>query len=404
MATDLARKYKVHAALKPILEHDPTTTVPGRSQMLAPSFGPSASDLSSDNSSYHGGDNQSVSSWLDDEEEGAKRSRTASPSADPDSPRRGGLLDRRSKPNTPRSNLGVASIQAENGREASPRRVGRPRQPAKRPLPQYQYTDPDYIQPLTTPTTVIRREDIMKPADRQRQILMEIFKEETTQNIAQILDLLLDKQAMKRAQESGMGVPPNNSFMEVDMALDLEGHTALHWATALGRVRTVRALLRHRANPKQLNFSGQTALMRAVFVVNNFENGTFSEMLDLLSDVVFYCDNSGKTLLHHICITSGEAMSPQLQLASKNYMRTLLIWLDENGGRLPVYIDFQDKHGDSALMLAARYSNATLVEMLMSIGARIDIRNSANISALEYAAGNAAMLALLTEPHRSRVL
>ncbi len=368
--------------------------------MLAPSFGPSASDLSSDNSSYHGGDNQSVSSWLDDDEERARKSRTASPSGDPDSPRRGGLLDRRSKPNTPRSNLGM---HAENGRDASPRRVGRPKHTAKRQLPQHQYTDPDYIQPLTTNSTLIRREDIMKPADRQREILMEIFKEETTQNIAKILDLLLDKQAMKRFQESGMTPPPNQSFMEVDMALDLEGHTALHWATALGRVRTVRALLRHRANPKQLNFSGQTALMRAVFVVNNFENSTFSEVLDLLSDVVFYCDNSGKTLLHHIAITSGEAQSAQLQLASKNYMRTLLSWLDENGGRLPVFIDFQDKHGDSALMVAARYNNAVLVEMLMSFGARTDIRNSANVAAQDYAASNPAIIALLNEPHRSRV-
>ncbi|KAI0047293.1 transcription factor [Auriscalpium vulgare] len=173
--------------------------------------------------------------------------------------------------------------------------------------------------------------------------------------------------------------PPTD--LDPNMAIDDEGHTALHWACAMGRVRIVKFLLSAGADIFKVNKSGQTALMRSVMFANNYDVRKFPELYELLHRSTLNIDNYNRTVFHHIV---DVAMSKGKTHAARYYMETVLNRLSDYPRELADIINFQDEDGETALTMAARCRSKRLVKILIDHGADPKIANRDNKSTEDY--------------------
>ncbi|KAI0463324.1 hypothetical protein LJB42_003347 [Komagataella kurtzmanii] len=179
----------------------------------------------------------------------------------------------------------------------------------------------------------------------------------------------------------------------IDVPFDDLGQTALHWAATLGRTYLIRELVKHKANRLRGNVEGETALVHSILVTNSFDAGNFSEILDLLYPAITIFDYQGRTILHHIALTSGIKGRSS---ASKYYLSTLLEWIVRKGALLPgqqnlplgkfmsQVLNVQDKNGDTCLNIAARIGNKTVVQQLLDLGANPNVPNKAGLRPLDF--------------------
>ena len=174
-----------------------------------------------------------------------------------------------------------------------------------------------------------------------------------------------------------------------DLPIDEQQHTALHWASALARLSTVQALMNLGADPNRGNSSGETPLMRAVLVTNNYDSETFSQvptgLLSLLASSIRTLDEVGRTVLHHVALVAG---IKGRSAAARHYMETILHFLAENDAeakeRGDSLINVQDSNGDSALNIAARVGSKAMVRMLLESGADSHLPNKLGLRAGDF--------------------
>lgn len=166
-----------------------------------------------------------------------------------------------------------------------------------------------------------------------------------------------------------------------NMAIDDDGHTPLHWACAMGRIRIVKLLMTAGADLFKVNKSGQTALMRSVMFANNYDVRKFPELFELLHRTTLNIDNYNRTVFHHIV---DVAMSKGKTHAARYYMETVLNRLAEYPKELADVINFQDEDGETALTMAARSRSKRLIKILIDHGAKPKIRNHDGKSAEDY--------------------
>jgi transcription factor MBP1 len=166
-----------------------------------------------------------------------------------------------------------------------------------------------------------------------------------------------------------------------NMAIDDDGHTALHWACAMGRVRVVKLLLTAGADIFKVNQSGQTSLMRCVMFSNNYDIRKFPELYELLHRSTLNIDNYNRTVFHHIV---DLAMSKGKTHAARYYMETILNRLSDFPRELADVINFQDEDGETALTMAARCRSKRLVKLLIDHGADPKIVNNDGKSTEDY--------------------
>ncbi|KAI9512696.1 transcription factor [Russula earlei] len=172
--------------------------------------------------------------------------------------------------------------------------------------------------------------------------------------------------------------PPD---LDPNMSIDDEGHTALHWACAMGRIRIVKFLLSAGADVFKVNKSGQTALMRSVMFANNYDVRKFPELYELLHRSTLNIDNYNRTVFHHIV---DVAMSKGKTHAARYYMETVLNRLSDYPRELADIINFQDEDGETALTMAARCRSKRLVKLLIDHGADPKIPNGDGKSTEDY--------------------
>ena len=183
---------------------------------------------------------------------------------------------------------------------------------------------------------------------------------------------------------------------DLDIPIDATCHTALHWAATLARPSLVRALIAKGASIYRVNSGGETALMRAALTTNNFEQNHFSELLELLGPTIEMRDARGRTVLHHIAIASAiKGRNP----ACRYYLETLLEFVCRQGSAnnsqqnsfaadqrskqksiglarfMSEIVNAQDGAGDTALNMAARINNKSIVRQLREIGGNPAIPN-----------------------------
>lgn len=164
----------------------------------------------------------------------------------------------------------------------------------------------------------------------------------------------------------------------IDTIIDDHGHTALHWASALCRLKLVRNLVAKSpssggANVHAGNYAGETALHRSVLVTNAYDSSMFPELLTLLAPSLHTRDFKSRTVLHHIALVS--ALKGRATPA-RYYLACLLEFVSQKeGGRFAALVDAQDEDGETALGIAARQGNNSMVKMLLEVGARKDLAN-----------------------------
>ncbi|WWD22001.1 hypothetical protein CI109_106489 [Kwoniella shandongensis] len=180
---------------------------------------------------------------------------------------------------------------------------------------------------------------------------------------------------------------------DVDMVIDNQGHTALHWACALAKLSVIAQLIDLGADIHRGNYAGETPLIRSVLTTNHSEAGTFPQLLEYLSPSIRTLDHAYRTVVHHIALIAGVKGRAG---SARSYMANVLEWVareqqaasttasttgepldgaSSNGGTnasavsLKTLVDVQDVHGDTALNVAARVGNRGLVNLLLDAGA-----------------------------------
>lgn len=172
--------------------------------------------------------------------------------------------------------------------------------------------------------------------------------------------------------------PPD---LDVNVIIDDEGHTSLHWAAAMGRLKLVGILISLGADIYRVNYKGQTALMRSVLFTNNFDAKSFLFLIEMLKKTIFNIDKKDQTVFHHVSATASWKGKVH---ASRYYMECLIETLSSNQSELISILNVQDVYGDTALSIAARIGNKKLVRLLVEAGASSEITNEEGMTAQDY--------------------
>ncbi|KAM3161430.1 Transcriptional regulator swi6 [Lachancea thermotolerans] len=190
--------------------------------------------------------------------------------------------------------------------------------------------------------------------------------------------------------------------LNLDIPIDEHGNTSLHWLCSIANVRLTKDLIRTGADRLLGDMSGESALVKAVKSVNNYDSGTFEELLDYLYPCLILLDEMGRTVLHHIVITSG---MPGCASAAKYYLDILMGWIVKKQARevagdadiimttvdlkwfINHVLNARDINGDTCLNIASRLGNVSIVEALLDYGADPRISNNSGLRPVDFGAG-----------------
>ncbi|KAI0467701.1 hypothetical protein F4859DRAFT_506628 [Xylaria cf. heliscus] len=232
--------------------------------------------------------------------------------------------------------------------------------------------------------------DLSPEAERKRSLLMSLFMDKGTNDVENV------------PIEALQSLSPT----DLDSPIDASSNTALHWAATLARISLLSDLISAGANPCRVNASGETALMRASAVTNNLDQATFPKLLDVLGNTIDIRDKRGRTVLHHIALSSAVKGRSQ---SSRYYLESLLEWVVRQGsapssqttvvnGTAPApklnlgrfmseIVNAQDKSGDTALGIASRVGNRSIISQLLEVGADPNIANAAGLRPSDFGVG-----------------
>lgn len=156
--------------------------------------------------------------------------------------------------------------------------------------------------------------------------------------------------------------------ININLVIDEQGHTALHWAAALGRTKIVDLLITNGANVCSVNFEGETPLMRAAMITCCYDNKCFAHMVEMMSDAITVFDSKGRTILHHIALTSHVEGYTE---ASIYYMKRLFKTAPKKIV-LKNMLNIQDRfYGETVLGIALRSGCTELSDFLIKQGAMV---------------------------------
>lgn len=224
-----------------------------------------------------------------------------------------------------------------------------------------------------------------------------------------LVDLFLDA---SRADFSDHPAFLTLSGHDFEIPIDGSCNTALHWAATLARVPLVKQLVAKGFNIFRTNSGGETALVAACQARNNLDHSTFPELLELLGPGIEVRDGRGRTLLHHIAVSS--AMQGRAAVG-QYYLESLLEFIVHQGSGpnsqnqsfdavnyddhrkhstiglatfMSDIVNAQDKSGDTALNLAARTSTKTIIQQLLEVGADTHIANNGGLAPVDFGVGS----------------
>jgi transcription factor MBP1 len=192
--------------------------------------------------------------------------------------------------------------------------------------------------------------------------------------------MILDYFVSESSQVPGFLISPPPDF-DPNVVIDDDGHTALHWACAMGRIRIVKLLLTAGADIFRANAMGQTALMRSVMFTNNYDLRKFPELFELLHRSTINIDRNDRTVFHYVV---DIALQKGKTHAARYYAETILGRLSEYPREVADILNFQDEDGETALTLAARARSKRLVKVLLDYGADPKLANRDGKSAEDY--------------------
>ncbi|MCJ1431640.1 transcriptional regulator swi6 [Xylographa pallens] len=240
------------------------------------------------------------------------------------------------------------------------------------------------VQPLPQPNS--------KSAHDKATVLLNLFKHPSPGDFP-------DHEALQRL-----------SGEDLDIPIDATANTALHWASALAKTSLLRLLIAKGANMFRVNGGSETGLIRAAVTTNNHQARTFAELLELLGPTIEMRDGRGRTVLHHIALASAiKGRSP----CCRYYLESLLEFVVRQGSStnsqqnsfngasdptpkpksiglarfLSEIVNATDLSGDTALNLAARIGNKSIIQQLLEVGANPTIANRGGLKPTDFGVG-----------------
>ncbi|KAJ4305851.1 Transcription factor mbp1 (MBF subunit p120) [Kalmusia sp. IMI 367209] len=187
-------------------------------------------------------------------------------------------------------------------------------------------------------------------------------------------DALLDYFMLLDSDEGFVAPPEPPPGVNLDRAIDDKGHTAMHWAAAMGDHEVVKELIRRGARIDCGSNNLETPLMRAVMFTNNHDKGTMQSMIKIFQPTVVRSDWFGSTVFHHIAATTS---SSNKYSCARYYLDCIInklseTWIPDEVTRL---LNAQDQNGDTAIMIAARHGARKCVRSLLGRNVNVDIPN-----------------------------
>ncbi|KAK5959954.1 transcriptional regulator SWI6 PWA37_002790 [Arxiozyma heterogenica] len=189
-------------------------------------------------------------------------------------------------------------------------------------------------------------------------------------------------------------------LLNLNIPVDEHGNTPLHWLTSIANLNLVKSLVKLGSNRLLGDNDGESPLVKAVKSANNYDSGTFEELLDYLYPCLILEDNMNRTVLHHIVITSGVAGCSSV---AKYYLDVLMGWIVKKEDRIsnlhdvdPILknltlnwvlvnmLNLQDSNGDTCLNIAARLGNVGIVDALLEYGADPYIANKSGLRPVDF--------------------
>lgn len=164
-----------------------------------------------------------------------------------------------------------------------------------------------------------------------------------------------------------------STSIDVDIILDDQGHTPLHLAASMARQHIVDSLVSSGADIHRGNYLGETALIRACLATHNADQQSFHNLVAVLHPSIRTLDTSRKSVIHHIVSLAGVKGRA---ISARYYLDQIFYWIAQRQeGNFKSLVDVQDEHGDTALNIAARVGNRSLVRTLLDVGANRILSN-----------------------------
>jgi transcription factor MBP1 len=208
----------------------------------------------------------------------------------------------------------------------------------------------------------------------------DIIQDMTEQQHAVYGDELLDYFILSQNAQPAIRPDPPTNF-QPNWPIDVQSHTALHWAAAMADVDVIKQLKRFGASLTVQNERGETPFMRAVNFTNGYEKQTFPAVMKELFDTIDARDRTGCTVIHHAAVMkSGAINSPSV---ARYYLDNILNRLQESHDRqfAQKLVDAQDVDGNTAIHLAAQRGASKCIRALLGRGASTDIPNRDGVCA-----------------------
>ncbi|KAJ3348950.1 transcriptional regulator swi6 [Entophlyctis luteolus] len=193
-------------------------------------------------------------------------------------------------------------------------------------------------------------------------------------------------------------LPPINA----NMILDSRQQTALHWAAQQARTDLIAALLTHGANACAPSLGSlETPLMRASTTQAAYDADCFADVIALLGGPSARCtDAHGRNILHLIARITVERIGNTTfwREVQEEYMSCVFDWIDDGGFvswvehsvmleyktnikvAVAAFVNAKDVDGNTPLYNAIQTGSHNVAEMLVKLGASMDIRNTAGKS------------------------
>ncbi|KAI8378787.1 hypothetical protein EDC96DRAFT_493188 [Choanephora cucurbitarum] len=230
-----------------------------------------------------------------------------------------------------------------------------------------------------------RDNDIETDTERQQEEQQELDDEFKREEMDEMSEKTYAQRLLQYFLSEKTSIPPLIARpprdMDINVIIDDEGHTSLHWAAAMARIKAVKLLIENGADMYRVNYKGQTALMRSVLFTNNFDLKTFDSLVELLRTTIFNIDKRDQTVFHH---TAAMSDWKGKIYASRYYMECLINKLKNNQSELISILNVQDINGDTALTIAAKIGNRRLIKLLIDAGASTEIANEEGMTPRDY--------------------
>ena len=168
--------------------------------------------------------------------------------------------------------------------------------------------------------------------------------------------------------------PQLSENSQIDRPVDSDGHTALHWACAMGDIEVAKELLQRNASIHARNVRGETPLIRAGLFANCYDKGTWEKVVHMLQQTIMTPDFHGGTVFHHVALT---AIGGSKATRARQYLDVLLHKLSESTSSTEFlnFLNMRDRNGDTAFHMAARLSRRCS-KLFMAYNVPSDIPNN----------------------------